>query len=699
MSILGAQQDLLPPAGRGLGESELARIFQFLALAPEPDPAMPKPGQSRLFSPKWRLPITSDEMISTRPGPPPVLPGQTTRAQDVAAAVQAPSPANEPVQYSTLRGLPHFFSARDPSLSTMARFGQEAPHSVAVEREHFAATAAGSPASDRRLGGSTPKPVTRYSRLPNTAMRHGPRTYPIRPLQPLTAPPRAVPAPPITSDPQPEAKSPLPPPQPIQPATLILTTPGSIVSAAAAVPYPAIVLPQPVTSAPVRAPGSDRSEVQDTGSNVTGSPARPSTRVMVTRIRPAQKPLAEQAPAQPLQAEAEISRKPEPSFSSSLPAAVGSSFGLPLAVARVAEPEPAIAPSVAPPPPSALPSAPPNVPPPIWRRLPPTELPRPAVKKAPVPPPSPAESELEEPPPPITQVEARPRRSGRNIALAALLLGLPAGAALLYYAVGNPFRPSVAAVVDAPFVGIRAPVGGQLVDSRGVEGQSVMPDTILFTIQSAVRPAQAISPATPTAPVPETSRYSPADARALLDGINLQIAAAETATLPRTATGQQIAARLAQLADLRRQRDAAERQLQLASATASASNTPPAAPAPAPAVAPGPTTTDVPAGVAGLLWSVLVSPGATVASGATLAQVADCEKLFLTVPAGDSGLRAGQSVDVIFGQQSPVRARVRQNAAGDGGYGRVQLDLAPDDIRKATADRCPVGRTARVSPR
>ena len=717
MSILGAHQVLLPPAGREIGESELARIFHSLAQAPDPDPAMPKPGQSRLFSPKWRLPINSDEMISTRPGPPPVTSTQPTRAQGEAASTQQSPDPWKPVQYSTLRGLPHIFGARDTGPLMTPRFGQPSLRPALGDSEDSGNDTTSRPAPDRTSGVAAPKPVTQYARLPNTTVRHGPRTYPIRPLQPPAALPRPPPALREGSSPAPEPAPPLPPLPPIQPATMLLTTPGSIVSADTPVPYFPINTAQPTASAPIQGPAPVQTSVLDAASNVPAPSAVPSPRVTVTRIRPAQKVQPAEPSQQPLQA-AKVIKAPEATFSPSLPPAVRSSPSPSPATARVAIPvppsAPAIAPAIAPvilPPaasvqpslqPSVLPDVQTNAPPPIWRRLPPTELPRPPVRKAPVQPPAPDEpAELEAPPPPIIAEDTRQRRLGRNIALATLLLGLPAGAALYYYMVGNPFRPSIAAVIDAPFVAVRAPVGGQLIDSRAVEGQSVMPNTKLFTIQA---PASAVQTALPTAPITpaplETPRYSPADARALLDGINLQIAAAETATLPRTATGQQIAARLAQLADLRRQRDAAERQLQLASATVSASNVaPPPAPVARPVVPAAPAATEVTAGVAGLLWSVLVTPGATVTSGATLAQVADCEKLFLAVPASDNGLRPGQTVDVTFGQQKPVRARVRQDAPTVGATARVTLDLAAAEIRNATGDRCPVGRTARVSPR
>ena len=228
-------------------------------------------------------------------------------------------------------------------------------------------------------------------------------------------------------------------------------------------------------------------------------------------------------------------------------------------------------------------------------------------------------------------------------------------------------------------------------ESLAVEGQSVSPDTVLFSIQP---PAQPGAVAAPAAPAVQAPRYSEADAKALLDGINIQIAAAESATLPRNATGQQIAARLAQLANLRRQRDAAEREVQLAS-------TPPRAEAPPPAPSPAspPAPSRVTAGMAGLLWSVLATPGATVAAGAPLAQIADCDRQFMAIPANGRSLRPGQTVSVRFGQQPPVRARVRADAPADGPPGRVQLDLAAADIRAATGESCAVGRTVQVTPR
>ncbi len=98
------------------------------------------------------------------------------------------------------------------------------------------------------------------------------------------------------------------------------------------------------------------------------------------------------------------------------------------------------------------------------------------------------------------------------------------------------------------------------------------------------------------------------------------------------------------------------------------------------------------AGVHGVVRSVETVPGSDIAAGTPLMRLYDCDRAFLTIPAG-TALQAGQDVRVKLPELPPLTGRVRPAAGIMEPSNALVIGLPPG----AMAESCPVGATAAVS--
>ena len=99
------------------------------------------------------------------------------------------------------------------------------------------------------------------------------------------------------------------------------------------------------------------------------------------------------------------------------------------------------------------------------------------------------------------------------------------------------------------------------------------------------------------------------------------------------------------------------------------------------------------AGVNGMVRSVETVPGADLSAGAPLVRLQDCDRAFLTVPAGVP-LTPGQQVQVKLANLPMFAGTVRESAGIMEPPNALVVGLAPG----AVAGVCPVGASALVTP-
>ena len=261
-----------------------------------------------------------------------------------------------------------------------------------------------------------------------------------------------------------------------------------------------------------------------------------------------------------------------------------------------------------------------------------------------------------------------PRRMVRRAAPVAAGLGVLVAAclaALLFLPRVFVSNQVPAATFNAPMMVLRAAAPGQ-VTSLGVQnGQSVAPDTLLLTIRTQPPPDPAAALL--------RDRLSAAQAHLA----ELDQALAQPAT-PADASR-------ARIADLRRQRAMAATDVaQLQDGIA---NIPPQRSADLP----------VKAGVHGVIRSLEARSGATIATGAPLVRMLDCDHAFLTT-GPNTQLHAGEAVQVRLPNLPPVPATVRQSAGIAEPPDSLVIATAPGAFVGLLSGSCPVGATATVTP-
>ena len=99
------------------------------------------------------------------------------------------------------------------------------------------------------------------------------------------------------------------------------------------------------------------------------------------------------------------------------------------------------------------------------------------------------------------------------------------------------------------------------------------------------------------------------------------------------------------------------------------------------------------AGVHGVVRSVETVPGADIAAGTPLIRLYDCDRAFLTVPAG-APLQASQTVQVKLHDLAPLAGTVRPSSGIMEPTNALVIGL-PAGAMSAV---CPVGATAEVTP-
>ena len=222
-----------------------------------------------------------------------------------------------------------------------------------------------------------------------------------------------------------------------------------------------------------------------------------------------------------------------------------------------------------------------------------------------------------------------------------------------------------AATFNAPMMVLRAANLGRVTSVAVSNGQSVEPSTVLMTLRSD-------PPPDPAATLLRDRLEAARNRLASLDDALAQ-------STPNTDAGR------ARLADLRRQRvTAATDAAQLQDGVA---NIPPK------------VATDVPvrAGVHGVVRSLETQNGATIAAGAPLVRMLDCDHAFLTT-APEATLHPGDVVAVRLPNLPPVAATVRRSSGIAEPTDALVIAPAVGAFIGQLSGSCPIGATATVTP-
>ncbi len=255
---------------------------------------------------------------------------------------------------------------------------------------------------------------------------------------------------------------------------------------------------------------------------------------------------------------------------------------------------------------------------------------------------------------------------------------VPIAAVAYFFIPSAPVQAQFTATINAPLLTVRAPAAGRVASITAVEGERVGPSTTLAVVANTAPPddiAKGLK-----------ERLNAIDQR--LNALDKQLA-----SLPATdPAGPGFPSKEA--AGLHQQRDAVadqeERFKETLARETAASNK---------------SLVPITANIDGMVWSILVSQGAEIPPDLALAQIVDCNRMFLDVRADASalGLHSDEKVQVqLDGDHGVISGTVRARPANANGgsaaeEGRWVIAVDPTQLQTATRNFCPVGQRARIT--